>query len=212
MKIIAVNGSPRKNGNTAQLLREALEGAKSKSADTEFIDLFDLTFKGCISCYACKRLGGSSYGKCAISDELTPILEKIAQADAVIFGSPIYWGNLTGTMRNLLERLLYQYLVYDGNFSSLAPKKIKTGLICTMGASGEQAQAHLGIINSTAGSIGHIFGSSQVLASMDTYAFDDYSKYETSGIDVDAKTKQRENQFPIDRKKAFNMGVELTII
>lgn len=55
MKAIAVNGSPRRNWNTATLLRKALDGAKSVGADTELIHLYDMQYRGCISCFACKR-------------------------------------------------------------------------------------------------------------------------------------------------------------
>jgi len=72
MKIIAFNGSPRKKWNTATLLQNALDGAASKGAETELIHLYDLNYKGCISCFACKTLGGKSYGKCAVHDDLTP--------------------------------------------------------------------------------------------------------------------------------------------
>jgi len=55
MKAIAVNGSPRKTWNTAQLLKKALEGAAGAGAETKIIHLYDLNFKGCTSCFACKR-------------------------------------------------------------------------------------------------------------------------------------------------------------
>ncbi|HEX7714554.1 MAG TPA: flavodoxin family protein, partial [Bacillota bacterium] len=92
MKVIALNGSPRKNWNTATLLRRALEGAISQGAETELIHLYDLNYKGCISCLACKTRNGPSYGKCAVNDELAPVLRKVAAADAFILGSPIYVG------------------------------------------------------------------------------------------------------------------------
>ena len=62
MKILAINGSPRKNSNTATLLKKALEGAAAQGAETELIHLYDLNFKGCISCFACKLKDGKSYG------------------------------------------------------------------------------------------------------------------------------------------------------
>ena len=77
MKVIAINGSPRKKWNTATLLEKALEGAASEGAETELIHLYDLNFKGCTSCFACKLKDGKSYGKCAMKDELTPVLDKI---------------------------------------------------------------------------------------------------------------------------------------
>lgn len=65
-KIYAINGSPRKNNNTAILLDKALEGAKALNSDevlTKRIDLYNLNFTGCRSCFECKRIGGKSYGK-----------------------------------------------------------------------------------------------------------------------------------------------------
>ena len=58
MKVIAVNGSPRKTWNTATLLEHALAGAAGSGAETEQVHLYDLEFKGCISCFACKKIGG----------------------------------------------------------------------------------------------------------------------------------------------------------
>ena len=98
MKVIAINGSPRKKWNTATLLEKALEGAASEGAETELIHLYDFNFKGCISCFACKLKDGKSYGKCAMNDELTHVLAKLKEADAVILGSPIYLGNSTGAV------------------------------------------------------------------------------------------------------------------
>ncbi len=77
MKVVAFNGSPRKSWNTATLLNQALEGAASQGAETELIHLYDYSYKGCISCFACKLIGGKSYGRCAVDDELKPILRRI---------------------------------------------------------------------------------------------------------------------------------------
>ena len=96
MKIIAINGSPRKKWNTAKLLKKALEGASLQGAKTELINLYDLNYKGCISCFACKEKGGKGYGRCVVRDDLKPIFKKIETIDALIFGSPIYLGNITG--------------------------------------------------------------------------------------------------------------------
>jgi multimeric flavodoxin WrbA len=62
MNVLAINGSPRKKWNTATLLNTALEGAASQGAKTEIIHLYDLNYKGCISCFACKLKNGKSYG------------------------------------------------------------------------------------------------------------------------------------------------------
>src|ERR1035438_4773585 len=100
MKVLAINGSPRKTWNTATLLNKALEGAASQGAETELIHLYDLNFKGCTSCFACKLKGGKSYGHCGFKDELSPILDKIPQIDVLILGSPIYLGAITGELKS----------------------------------------------------------------------------------------------------------------
>lgn len=137
MKVIAINGSPRKKWNTATLLEKALEGANSEGAEVELIHLYDLNFKGCTSCFSCKLKGGKSYGKCAMKDELTPVLEKLKDADAVILGSPIYLGNSTGEMRSFMERYVFPYLTYSNSLPSLYPKNTPVGFIYTMGVKEE---------------------------------------------------------------------------
>ncbi|CQR71048.1 2-amino-4-deoxychorismate dehydrogenase [Sporomusa ovata DSM 2662] len=208
MKVLAFNGSPRKTWNTAVLLNHALEGAASQGAETEIIHLYDLNYKGCISCFACKLKNGKSYGKCAYKDDLTPILEKIEQADAIIFGSPIYLGAVTGEMRSFLERLIFQYLVYDKNYSTLFPKKIQTGFIYTMNVDNSRLQ-EMGYerhLNLTKMALQRTFGAVESLFVTDTYQFDDYSNYVVTAFDPEKKAKRRKEEFPNDCKKAFEMG------
>lgn len=210
MYVLAINGSPRKQWNTVTLLNKALEGASSQGSETELIHLYDLNFKGCTSCFSCKLKNGESYGRCAYSDELSPVLNRIENLDALILGSPIYLGTVTGEMRSFLERFVFQYLVYDTNRSSLFPKKLPVGFIYTMGAN-EEFMKYLSIdqhIELNEMFLGRIFGSSKSLVVTDTYQFDDYSKYVNS-FNVEEKTKRRKEVFPVDCEKAFELGVKL---
>jgi multimeric flavodoxin WrbA len=210
MEVLAINGSPRKQWNTATLLHKALEGASSQGAETELINLYDLNFKGCTSCFGCKLKDGESYGRCAYRDELSPVLDRIEKVDALILGSPIYLGTVTGEMSSFLERFVFQYLVYDTNRSSLYPKKLPIGFIYTMGAK-EDFMKFLSIdqhIELNEMFLGRIFGSSESLVVTDTYQFDDYSKYVNS-FNVEEKTKIRKEVFPVDCEKAFDLGVRL---
>jgi multimeric flavodoxin WrbA len=125
VKLLAINGSPRTKSNTATVLNHALEGAASQGAETELVNLYELNFKGCISCFSCKLKKGEGYGRCAVNDELTPILKKVAEADAIILGSPIYLGTVTGEMSSFLERLIFPYLVYDVNHSTLFKRRLR---------------------------------------------------------------------------------------
>lgn len=211
MKVLAINGSPRKNKNTAALLNKALEGSALKGAETEMINLYDLNYKGCISCFACKLIGGKSYGKCAYIDELTPVLEKVRNADVLILGSPIYFGDVTGEMRSFIERCLFPYLVYDKNYSSLVESPKSVGLIYTMNITEDTAKdwGYNCILGLSEKYFGMVFGAAESLWVTDTYQFNDYSKYETSAFDEKAKAKRKEEIFPIDLEKAFAMGQKL---
>jgi multimeric flavodoxin WrbA len=208
MKIIVINGSPRKEWNTAILLNKALEGASSQGAETELINLYDLNYKGCISCFACKEKDGKSYGKCVMADVLKPIFKKIEEADAVIFGSPIYLGSITGEMQSFLERLVFPYLTYTDPPQTLFPKKIRTAFIYTMGLP-EDLMIEFGYpqrFASTERYLARIFGSSETFSSFDTYQFKDYSKVVATRFSPEHKLKRRQEIFPKDCQKAFDMG------
>ena len=211
MNVLAINGSPRKQWNTATLLNKALEGASSQGAETELIHLYDLNFKGCTSCFACKLKNGESYGRCGFKDELSPLLDHIGNVDALILGSPIYFGTVTGEMTSFIERLAFPYLVYDTNRTSLYSKKLPVGFIYTMGAD-ESFMKYLSIdkhIELNEMFLSRLFGLSESLVVTDTYQFDDYSKY-VSSFNVEEKTKRRKEVFPIDCEKAFELGVRFT--
>lgn len=212
MKVIALNGSPRKAKNTAKVLKEVLEGAKTQGAEVELINLYDLNYKGCVSCFACKRIGGQSYGKCAVNDDLKSVLRKIEESDALILGSPIYFGEVTGEMRSFLERFLFQYLTYDENHSFIFDKKLPIGLVYTMNVQKE----HMNVVGyeqkfkNTEDMMKRFFGEAESLFINDTYQFDDYSKYASSMFDEKHKAQIRDEQFPKDLKKAFELGIRLT--
>jgi len=211
MKLIAFNGSPRKKGNTTTLLRHAIEGAKEKGTKTELIHLYDLDYKGCTSCFACKRIGGKSYGHCAMKDDLRPVLKKVEAADAILIGSPIYYSITTGETRCFLERLMYPYSVYDKERSTLFGRKIRTGFIYTAGAKEEMVK-EMGFdrnAQATEMAMARIFGSCESMFVTDTSQFDDYSKYVSILFDPEEKKKHREEQFPKDCKKAYELGARL---
>lgn len=211
MKLLAFNGSPRKTWNTAMLLGHALEGAESEGAETELFHLYDLDYKGCRSCFACKRIGGASYGHCAAKDDLTPVFKKAETADAIIIGSPIYYGITTGETRSFLERLMFPYSVYDPERSTLFGRKIRTGFIYTAGAP-EQAVKERGFNRNAEGTeqaMARIFGSCESFFVTDTYQFDDYADYVSTAFNPVEKKKRRDEQFPKDCRKAYELGARL---
>ena len=212
MKVLAFNGSPRKTWNTATLLKHALKGAASRGAATELIHLYDLNFKGCISCFKCKTIGGQSYGRCAVKDGLTPILQKVAAADALILGSPIYFATVTGEMRSFMERLLFPFLTYTEPPQSLFPRQMPTGFIYTMNVTAEIAQdwGYGQHFDKNAQYLQMIFGTSEPLCCFDTYQFKDYAKVLATRFDAAHKAKRRQEIFPQDCAKALEMGIRFS--
>jgi len=208
---MGINGSPRKQWNTATLVSKSLEGAAAQGAATELFHLYDLDFKGCISCFACKTRGGKSYGKCVLNDDLAPVLEKIAVADALVIGSPIYFGTVTGETRSFLERLLFPYLTYTVPYGTLCPKKIKTGFIYTMNVSDEQSKeyGYEQIFKTNERYMQLLLGSAESLCAFDTCQVDDYSKVAIESFDPIHKANRRKEVLPLECQRAFELGKRL---
>jgi multimeric flavodoxin WrbA len=211
MNVIAVNGGPRKDWNTALMLRSALEGAESVGAQTKLVHLYDLTYQGCISCFSCKRKGNSCDGLCATRDDLRPILAEIIASDVLLLGSPIYFGDVTGEMRSFLERLLFPSASYDEFGVSTFPGKVSCGWVLTMNCPEQfMKDVHYDVLIETHTMImGILKGTTEVVTANETWQFADYSKMNAAMFDVDAKAKRRTEQFPIDCLKAFEMGARL---
>jgi multimeric flavodoxin WrbA len=206
MYVLALNGSPRKDSTTATLLKKALEGAASHGAETELVHLNELRMRGCQACFACKKRDGKSYGRCVQKDDMTPLYEKMEQADALFLGSPLYFGTITAPAKVFVERL-YPYLNYR-DLSSNFPKEIKTGLISTMGVNDQEMILFDQHIQFNQGIFTMLFGSAETLLSTDTFHVEDYSKIVADYLEttVDRKLKHQKEQFPRDCDKAFEMG------
>ena len=211
MKVIAFNGSPRKEWNTATLLNSALDGAASRGAEGELVHLYDLDYKGCTSCFTCKLKGGKSYGRCGMQDGLTPFLRKIESADVILLGSPVYLGGATGQMHSLMERLVFPFLAYTDPPTSIFPGKAHVGIIYTFGAPEDMAvqRGWDRSLSDTGAFMQRIIGPAETLLVYDTLQFDDYAKYEASRFDPAQKAARRREVFPQDCRKAFELGIRL---
>lgn len=102
MKVLGICASPRKDGNTASMIARTLRGAAAKGAETELVYLYDLDFKGCRACMRCK-----TEGECKWEDDMQSLSRKVKESDAIVFGSPIYYGDITGVAKCFMERTLY---------------------------------------------------------------------------------------------------------
>jgi multimeric flavodoxin WrbA len=212
MKVMAFNGSPRKKKwNTVTLLNNALQGAQSTGAETELVQLYDLKFSGCISCFSCKRLSRKKDGVCSVKDDLTPVLDRVKQADALIIGSPVYYGAESAATRAFLERLCFPYLKYSKDGDSLFPRRINTAMIYTMNAPDEILQriGYDRMFAMTQMTLGMHFGACELLLSSDTLQYSDYDKYEAEAFDKNAKRQRHTKVFPDDCTRAFALGVRM---
>jgi len=102
MKVIAIIGSPRKNGNTEQLASHALKAIAEEGIETEIVTLAGKEIKPCTACMACKEKE-----ECSIEDDLPPIYQKMKEADGIILASPVYFGSCTALLKALIERVGY---------------------------------------------------------------------------------------------------------
>ena len=206
-KIMIIDGGPRKTFNTASMLQKFAEGAMSVSDQIEVktVRLYGLDYKGCMSCMACKIKGKAS-NVCKFKDALTPVLEEIAQADGLVLGSPIYFGNVTGQMRTFLERLAFPWLSYN-DYSLTAPKRMPVVLVETMNGTPEMNNSNG--YGSMERCIEAALGEPQRLIAYNTYQVKNYDRFELAGFSEEAKRIWREEHWEHDLQKAFEAGREM---
>lgn len=214
-QVYILNGSPRKNWNTAKMCESFKKGVADTGLNAEIINLYDLNYKGCYSCFACKLRNGKSYGKCAYPDELKEVLEKVSNSEGLVFASPIYFGEVTAQMRAFMERLLFPVYVYDEAGTKIPPKKLETAIIYTMNVKpdrfnnwfvGKDKSGPLGLFEKW---IELTYEKPEILCAYDTLQFSDYSKYVADVWDVDEKKKHNEEEFPKELESAYKAGVKM---
>ena len=209
MRTIIINASPRKKWNTAEVLDAARKGAESVGSEVEYVNLYDLVFKGCRSCLVCKRKDKTK-GKCYWRDDLTPLIEMIFDSDALIIGSPIYFGQPTSEFRALVERLIFCIMSYDDG-SSYYTGKVNVGIFYTMNAPLEfYEQSMKDSLSSTEFLFSFLNGEVISYPVCDTLQVHKYSEYNMAGFSQEAKEKQLILQFPNDLEKAFEIAANLS--
>jgi multimeric flavodoxin WrbA len=105
MKVIAFNGSPRKNGNTTILIKHVFSELEKEGIETELVQLSDKALHGCI---ACEKCGKNKDKRCAVTnDAANEYIEKMLEADGIILASPVYFQDVTPEMKALIDRTGY---------------------------------------------------------------------------------------------------------
>lgn len=132
MKVLGINGSPRKKGNTQYALEVVTEEIRREGIQVDLIHVGNDTIKGCISCYNCMS---KKTGRCVITgDKVNEYIQMMREADAIILGSPTYFGGIAGTMKSFLDMAFF-VLTYGSETEDLR-YKVGAG-IATVRRSGE---------------------------------------------------------------------------
>lgn len=156
------------------------------------------------------RKKGAERCRCFWKDDLSPVIDRIFAADALIIGSPIYLGDVTSQVHGLIERLHFCALSYD-NYSSYFTGRVNTGIILTMNAPKSFYNiAYRKKAGEPARSFKSLNGTVEIYACCDTLQVKDYSRYNMAGFSEAHKKEMREKQFPKDLERAFRMGAELS--
>jgi len=153
LSVVAINSSPRANGNTTILLNTVLDELRNEGISTELIQISTDDLKGCKACGACAKNQNS---KCIISDDrLNEILDKMIHADGILLGSPVYFSDINSNMKALIDRAGYVARANGGLFS----RKVGAGVVAVRRAGAMHALATLN----------HLFMISEMVVPSSTY-------------------------------------------
>jgi len=134
MKVVAISGSARKDGNTALLTNVVLEELREEKIEASLFQMAGEKIAGCIACYQCTK---TKDGKCAVkTDRFNDYMERMREADGILLASPVYIADVTANMKALIERAT---IVCRANGSDLFKRKVGAGIIAARRAGALQA-------------------------------------------------------------------------
>lgn len=137
MKVLAINGSPKTEGNTASALKLLLGEVEKKGIETQLITIGNKSIRGCIGCGRC---GEEKNGRCiAFDDIVNELLPRMAEADGIVVGSPVYFSGINGTLKSFLDRAFFVSWVNGG----LMRMKIGAAVVALRRSGGSMAIAQL---------------------------------------------------------------------
>lgn len=174
------------------------------------IDLYQLDkFTGCISCFGCKLPGHQ--GECICRDGLSPVLQKIRNADGLIIGTPNYLGDASAGFRALYERLVFQFITYKKEPRSYSNRRIPVLFVMTSNAPEEMYTPELygRVVSNYQQTLGVFVGPTKVLISANTLQVNDYEKYDWTMFNANEKRTRHETVFQTEKQEAFSLGAQM---
>jgi len=187
MKVLGIYGSPRKGGNTDQLLDKALEGARSAGAEVKTVYVRDLRMSGCIECGGCDK-----EGRCVVEDDMQTVYPLLEDADVIFLATPIFFYSVTAQVKALIDRAQANWAKKRLDRSPEEKKMSKQG------------RGYLIAAGATRGK--NLFEGAQMVA---RYFFDALNISYEGGIffrSIEEKTAVRDN--PETLQEAFNLGIK----
>lgn len=187
MKVLGIYGSPRKGGNTDQLLDKALEGARSAGAEVSTVYVRDLKMCGCIECGGCDKTG-----KCVVEDDMQTVYPLLEEADVIFLASPIFFYSVTAQVKALIDRV-------QANWSKQQLEQSPDEKTMT-----KRGRGYLITVGATRGK--NLFEGAQLVA---RYFFDALNMSYDGGIffrSLEKRTAVRDN--PDTLQEAFNLGIK----
>ncbi len=213
MNVLAIVGSPKKNGNLSQISQQILQGAKEKGHTIKSINLYDCDIKECLGCWQCVKNKG-----CHLKDDFLDIVNSIREADVIILGSPVYWGNVTGKMKTFFDRHTGDVLLKPENaddFCKLSKQdKIKTMIQSAKNFGPADEFKNKKFIIITTSTVPKIVGYlnkdlSCTLTAMKIYVRNMHGKIIAKIIYGDTLFQFSKNKKKSIMKKAYNIGLRL---
>ena len=200
MKTIVINAGPKRRDCNARLAKSALKGAESVGADVEYVDLYKLDLSGCRVCLICKN--DEDVCKCFWRDELSPLIERIFDADCVLIAAPIFFSQPTSHYMAFLERLIYCMVSYKtGNkFKG----KVNVGLFYTINSPRDYFEKYIRPQLKQSEDLLKMLNGNVVI---ETYQ--NISK-NMSSSSTDDELKLKREQFARDLESVFEIGAELS--
>lgn len=211
MKVLALNGSQRREGNTAVLLGAALDGAKAAGAETEMLQFADMSFKGCRACYGCK-LRGKPVEYCVIRDDLQEVLKKAMECDILVIGTPIYFSDVTGEVRNFINRFIYPHLSYSTGPAHFR-KPVRSLMVYSGNVMEDQIREGLyrPLMEQNKEWLEMYAGPSEYFVASETPMFDDLERYDGDFYKMPGVMERRGVLLEENKKKLFEKLKEMAV-
>lgn len=208
-KIFIIDGSPRKNMNTAQMVEKFTEGVKSANADIEIkhIRLYDYDFHGCYACMLCKMKNSKFHEYCGRKDGISDVLKEAAYADGIVFASPVFYADLNAQTKAFIERFTYPWLNYSKGFIYSPKSNRPSAIIYTMNTDKdnqqmlEQMYQRNDYLFTTCS-----FEKPERILAVSTKQVKDYSKFEFTDEWAKAHDQWHDEHFPQELQNAYDAG------